>query len=566
MLSPVTEIKERLSIVDVISGYVKLEKAGIHFKARCPFHNEKTPSFFVSPERNSYHCFGCGRGGDIFTFVQEIEGLDFTEALKMLASRAGVVLEKVKTSEKKEEVGLEHALEEATAFYEARLREDQNVIAYLKKRGMTGETAKKFRIGYAPDGWRNLAHHLESKKIPLALAEKAGLVVKSDKGDKGYYDRFRSRIMFPIAAPNGKVVAFSGRIFPESADPATAKYINSPETPLYNKSKVLFGYDKAKHAILRANSCIIVEGQMDLCMAHQAGTANTVAVSGTALTKDHLKLIKRFTETVILSFDSDSAGLSASKRSVTAAFEVGMDVLAVALPQGKDPADVIRENPEEWEKAIANARPFIEFYLNLLTEKILDPRTFKKEVTKEILPLLGMVQSSIDQAHFVSIIAERLRVPEAAVRDELKRISKNIPGWEESPPQDAPSTTASERIRRGLVGGYLWKPLPEVSDAYEKITGTTLEKDCAKIPEPELQSLILQAELTYGTPEQWKKESTELLLSLEKELLDRKFETLLADLKNAETEKDIKKGMELLKESHTISKRIQELKDRRISK
>lgn len=571
MISPVTQIKERLSIVDVISGYIKLEKAGIHFKARCPFHNEKTPSFFISTDRGSYHCFGCGRGGDIFTFVQEIEGLDFSEALKMLAGRAGVALEKINTEARNEEMGLEHVLEEATKFYEGHLREDQSVIAYLKKRGLSGETAKKFRIGYAPDGWRNLSQYLESKKIPMALAEKAGLVIKSDKpsqyGGENYYDRFRGRIMFPIASANGKVVAFSGRIFPEPTNGVeVAKYINSPETSLYSKSKILFGYDKAKHAIMRANACIVVEGQMDLCMAHQAGTTHTVAVSGTALTEEHLKLVKRFTDTLILSFDADTAGIMASKRSVTTAFNEGMDVFAVTLENGKDPADIIKEDGERWKHAVAHAKPFVEFYLEVLTAKITDARQLKKEVTKEVLPFVDMIASSIDKAHFISLIAERLGVPEDAVRDELKKVKTISKEKADTTEYGAPIyPTPFEATQQRILGGYLWKPIESLKEKYSVITGTTIEEDCAQIPEAVRESLILEAELTHTTAEHWHKDAEELLLSLEEEMLDKKFETILREMKKAESLKDATRALELLKESNLISKRKQELKKSRIS-
>jgi DNA primase len=262
MNSPVEQIKERLNIVDVVSSYVKLEKSGIHFRARCPFHNEKTPSFFVSPERNNYHCFGCGKGGDIFSFVQEIEGLTFPETIKVLADKAGIVLSKYEKQQEDDDSVLYKALSLSAKYFEAVLKKFPSGVEYLKARGITDETIANFAVGYAPDGWRNLSSFLTSRGIPEEVQERAGLVIKSERG---HYDRFRGRIMFPICNATGKVVGFSGRIFPEKLDePMSAKYVNSPETKVYNKSRILFGYDKAKRAIAKTGRAIIVEGQMDL--------------------------------------------------------------------------------------------------------------------------------------------------------------------------------------------------------------------------------------------------------------------------------------------------------------
>lgn len=571
MHSPVTQIKERLTIADVIGGYIKLEKAGIHFKARCPFHNEKTPSFFVSSDRGSYHCFGCGRGGDIFTFVQEIEGVTFAEALKILATRAGVTLEKIDQKATDEFAGIYHALEEATRYYEMSLKESQAVITYLKQRGLTGETAKKFRIGYAPDGWRNLIDHLQRMKVPLSFAEKAGLIVKNEKTQTNgapYYDRFRGRIMFPICAPNGKVVAFSGRIFPEPEDKSIAKYINSPETVLYNKSRILFGYDKAKQALLRENACIVVEGQMDLCMAHQAKTLHSVAVSGTALTIDHLKLIKRFTDKLILCFDSDKAGVSAAKRSVHNALVLGMDVLAISLDGGKDPAEIIQKNEASWHTAVAQAVPFIEFLVHAIMKEIKDPRALKKEIAKEVIPLVKSIPSAIDRAHFISYIARQIGVPEAAVYEEVGTTqSASLQKNEESLTREygiSENQSTKENVRMRLLGGYLWKPDESISTLYKKITGHSIDEDSASLEQSKKDSLILEAEIRHQTKDHWLVDARELLVTLEEEYLDKDFEKLLREIKQAEIDKDAERGLQLLKESQKISKRKDELKMSRI--
>src|SRR3989338_9816751 len=281
MNSPVDKIKERLSIEDVVSSYIKLEKAGANLKARCPFHNEKTPSFFVSPNRESYYCFGCGASGDIFTFVEEFEGLDFKGENNLLSERGGISLEiySRETKEtKNDKERIYRIMEEATEFFEGNLGENEQAQEYLKSRGLEDKTIKDFRIGYAILDCRKLYEYLRSKNFTDNEIEKAGLAKKTEKG---MYDRFRGRIIFPISDSSGRVIAFSGRIFID--DEKSAKYLNSPDTPIFSKSMVLYGLDKGKASIRKNNFSILVEGQMDLVLSHQAGYKNTVATSGTAL-------------------------------------------------------------------------------------------------------------------------------------------------------------------------------------------------------------------------------------------------------------------------------------------
>jgi DNA primase catalytic core len=282
MSTPVEQIKSRLNIVDIVGGYVRLQKAGSTYKALCPFHQEKSPSFTVSPTRQAYHCFGCNKGGDMFSFIEEIEGLDFPGALKVLAEKAGVELKKEDRKVTSQRERLYSVMETATRYFVSRLTPEHPAYAYLTGRGLTQETITRFRIGFAPEAasWRPLADALGERGIKDDELERVGLSKQGERG--GYYDRFRSRVMFPICDASGRVIAFSGRIFGNAPDDI-AKYINSPETPLYDKSVALFGFDKAKVAIRKQNFCVIVEGQMDLVMAHQAGTENTIAVSGTVI-------------------------------------------------------------------------------------------------------------------------------------------------------------------------------------------------------------------------------------------------------------------------------------------
>src|SRR3989344_4405479 len=283
MSSSVDQIKSKIDIVSLVSSYIKLDKAGTNFKGRCPFHNEKTPSFFVSPDRGNYYCFGCHAKGDIFTFVQEFEGLDFVGALKVLAEKTGVELIGYNRGEKTEKENFHEILEQATLFYQRKLQESKEAAGYLKARGIKTETIDDFRIGFAPSEWRELFDYLKSRNVSEADMLKCGLIKRKDESSRGtesYYDTFRGRIMFPLCDSAGRTVGFSERIL--VADLKNPKYLNSPETVFFNKSEIIFGFDKAKTEIRRKDYSILVEGQIDLVMMHQVGFSNTVAGSGTA--------------------------------------------------------------------------------------------------------------------------------------------------------------------------------------------------------------------------------------------------------------------------------------------
>ncbi len=445
MATPVEQIKERLSIVDVVGSYIKLTKAGSSYKALCPFHNEKSPSFNVSPSRDGFYCFGCNRGGDIFTFVESIEGVEFIDALKILAERAGVELKREASESRTERDKLLELMEEVTVFYQQHMLENNAVKEYLVKRGLSEATIRSFRIGFAPLDWRLAYDYLHSKGFTDQEIERAGLI-KTAPG-KSPYDRFRGRVMFPIFDANGHVVAFSGRVFGDQKNQDgsdVAKYLNSPEGPLYDKSSIMFGYDRAKKSIRSQNFTILVEGQMDLIMSHQAGTENTVAVSGTALTEKHLVLLKRLSDNLVFAFDADEAGLNATARAFRLALALGMGVRVAAIPAdaeegenqkiqniqtAKDPADYIHAHTDTatgissaWAKVIASSQHIIDFYLTTLASRGYDARTFRQAVEDKVLPLVIEMQSKIEQAHFIIEIARKLGVPDTAVWEEVKRI------------------------------------------------------------------------------------------------------------------------------------------------
>src|SRR3989344_4369919 len=428
MSSHVDQIKSRLSISDVVESYLKLTKAGVNFKAVCPFHNEKTPSFFVSPGRESFHCFGCERSGDIFTFVMEIEGVGFPEALRILALKAGVELDPVKDSYKDERLTASKILEESKKFYETEIKKKHEVKEYLKAREMKGETAKLFGVGFAPDGWRNLLGLLRDKGYSDSEIEESGMLVHNEE-KKSYYDRFRSRIMFPITSGAGQVIGFSGRIFGGGGSPEEArggKYINTPQTILYDKSKALYGFDKAKEEIRKKDFCVIVEGQMDVIMSYQGGVRNVVAVSGTALTEEHLRAIGRLTNNLVFSFDKDEAGFEASKRGIALAFREGFSVKVVVISQGKDPADVVKEDEENWLTAVCNAEDFVVFYLDYLKEKERDEKILIQKVRGLILPYLAESGNSMDIAFYVGRIRDVLQMTEEAIWTDVKRLKDEL--------------------------------------------------------------------------------------------------------------------------------------------
>lgn len=429
MSDVVEEIKRRLSILDVISPYVELHKAGKNFKGKSPFSAEKTPSFYVSPDRGMYYCFSTSQGGDMFNFVQVMEGVDFKDALKILAQKAGVELVPEDPKKRSERERLYAAMETATVFYETQLTSEAEALTYLSRRGVTAETIAKWRLGFAPGpphhGWREAKEYLEHKSFTRDELLKAG-IIKTAQGGKEPFDVFRDRIMFPMAEQSGKIVAFSGRIL--HPDDRAPKYVNSPETQLYKKSELLFGYDKAKNGIRHLNFSLIVEGQFDVVMCHQAGYHNTVAVSGTALTLQHVQLLERLSDRVVLALDADRAGIAAMKKASHVLLRRGLDVKVAELPLGQDPADVILENVEIFRQVIKKSVHVIEFLLHVLRREIFDDRSFKLKVREEVLPFILLLPSRIDQEHFVGIVATAIATTPEAVRYELERLREQATG------------------------------------------------------------------------------------------------------------------------------------------
>jgi len=497
----VQQIKDRLSIVDVVSQYVKLDRAGSTLRARCPFHAEKTPSFFVSADRGTFHCFGCGEGGDIFTFVEKIEGLDFKGALKVLADKAGVeiVYEKGGKEKKDERERLFELLETATIFYSSKLSEDAK--KYLHERGLKDATIQEFRVGFSGAGWTDGCDFLKKKGFTEREIIEAGV---GKKGDRGALDKFRNRVMFPIADSAGRVIGFSGRIFGENASPEAPKYLNSPETPLFHKSRILYGFDKAKLHMRKLSCAVLVEGQMDLLASHQAGWGNTVAVSGTAFTPEHAALIRRMTDNLVLALDADEAGMKAAGRAARAALQGGLNVKVARLPAGLDPADLLlKEGADAWKKAIRDSKDIITFLLDVLEEHAKGPDNFRRSVEAAVLPFLSDVRSPIAREQYVREIATRLKVSESAVNEALSA----VPRAPEERQQEQAKTKSPKMDRaRQAFALLLWqesllKPLLKTdafSEEFEGIIGRDAFAKLNALSEEEKESLRFEAEKDHG--------------------------------------------------------------------
>lgn len=583
--SPVEQIKSRLSIEDIVSSYLKLERAGANFRARCPFHNEKTPSFFVSPDRGSYYCFGCGAKGDIFSFVEEFEGLDFKGALKVLADKAGVRLGEWNPEKESEKEKLYRVMESATRFFEKEIENNSEILQYLSQRGLDDKSVKSFRIGFVRDGWQGLMNHLSSLGFSFGEMEKAGLIKKSEKdfsGKNKFYDRFRGRIMFPISDSSGRIIAFSGRIWKD--DGKSAKYLNSPDTPIFNKSSVLYGLDKAKDSIRKSNFSILVEGQMDLVLSHQAGFRNTVASSGTALSDSttsrenvvsNLGLLRRLSGNIVLAFDADKAGFNACMRAGKIALALGMEVKVANLPEGVDPADLIsKHSVEMWKKVIRESKHIIEFLLDKVLEKNKDDtRKSGKEIKEKVLPFVVSLDSAIEKANFIKKISNASGIPEDAIKEDIKKVekeTKNEHAEFKEVSREEVSIFRKDKIERKLVGIILWqngqKDKSIDQDKVLERLAILLNLDKNEILDKwkELkEDLVFEAEVFYGEGALLNKDVEELIVNLEMECLKEELARNMYSLSKTELEKDKDLINKNLEQINIINKKIQEIKNSR---
>ncbi len=568
MDSSVQKIKERLSIVDAVSSYITLEKAGKNYKAKCPFHNEKTPSFFISPDRGTYYCFGCNAKGDIFSFIEKFEGVDFLGALKILAERAGVDLKEYKTKNKDKTELYYEIMEEATVFFENNLKSKPEVRSYLLSRGLVDQTICNFRIGFAEDSWNSLINYLKNKGYKTEDILGVGLIKKKELNEKGcdsdhYYDRFRSRVMFPINDSAGRVIAFSGRIFgqkEESKDGiVNAKYLNSPETPLFSKSNVLFGLDKAKTSIRKLGYSIIVEGQMDLILSHQSGFTNTVAVSGTAFTDtttdnenkiNNLGLIKRLSPNIIFAYDGDEAGLRAANRSAFIALSLDMQVKIAVLPKDEDPADIILKDKNEWKDIIRNSVNIISFHLDKIIKETNDLRKRGRLIKEKIFPFLRMINSSIEKNAYINETYRKTGISEQAIVEDYKNYEKansiNDVFDTKNSTLETNKISRREELEKRFFGILFSENL--IKDIEEKIgesikkfeeeIGVEFFKEIKQKYEPYKENLSLEAEIWYGDKiGQLDKDLDEIIFNLEEEIFKDIASNLLLEINQKEKNK-----------------------------
>ncbi len=571
--SPVEEIKNRLDIVEIIGNYIKLEKAGANYRACCPFHSEKRPSFFVSPARQLWHCFGaCSEGGDIFKFVMKIEGVEFGDALRILAKKAGVELKKEDPEVKTERKQLYDISELACQFFEAQLHKGKGgkkAKEYLKERGLKEETMKEWRIGYSPASWRGLSDFLVGKGFKRDRIAKAGLALRSE--DKGYYDRFRGRIMFPVFNLSSQVIGFGGRVFnteKESEALKQAKYMNVPATPLYDKSKILYGLDKAGMEIREKGFCILVEGYLDAIMTYQAGFKNVAATSGTALTEYQLKIIKRYADQIYTAFDMDVAGGSATKRGIDLAQSLGFDIRVVTMPEEKDPADIAKEDPSQLEKMISKAKNIHDFYFQTTFSRF-DKKTIegKKKISDVLIPVIRKIPNNIEKAAWIKDLAEELEVKEEDVLQEVqKRGADNI--FKEEipvPKKEAPKS------RKELLEEYLLS----LAAAFPKNCQSLKEEDICLLSEKsgeiikcikegrlenkkykeEIDRFSLKAEFLQNNEDLDVPEDFKQCLKEIKDLeLREKLSNIATEIKKAEKAKNAERINKLMEEFNSCSR------------
>ncbi len=589
----IEQIKSRLNIVDVIGGYIKTQKSGVNFKARCPFHNEKTPSFYISPERQIWHCFGCSKGGDVFGFVKEIEGVEFPEALRILAQKAGIQLDTFDPKLKNEKTRLLEICDTASKFFEKQLWQSstgQKALAYLKDRGLTDETIKEFRLGFAPDDWHILGKFLDDCGYSHKEITNAGLAIEKDGR---HYDRFRSRITFPIADLNGQIVGFSGRIFGQVEENVGAKYINTPQTLIYDKGRILYGLEKARTNIKQNDRCVLVEGNMDAIMSYQAGVKNTVASSGTALTTDHLRLLQRYTTNLQFCFDTDQAGAIATRRGIGLALSQNFSIQVVELndPECKDPADYVRKHGSGWSNVVAIAKPVIQFYFD--RSKIgYDYASVesKKQLLSNVIPFIKRLTSRVERRHWIAELAAFLRVKEPDVEEDLKVFRDDLDAYEYQPSpaltkvNPAVQSMPVDILSETLLSMVLRDPLllknqfsaipqtaldPQIAPIISQIV--TLSNDNAKIDRilKEIQpDGSYKLEFAYiKSQELWKDFSDEelklefqnLLSLIRKKYINAQLMHLEYDIKSAEQQKDQARLSELMRQFTLLTSELSEI-------
>lgn len=560
-------IKQKINIIDLISEYLPLKKAGVNFKTNCPFHQEKTASFIVSPERQIWHCFGCQAGGDLFTFLMEKEGMEFKEALEMLAAKAGITLQKRAENKKDFKDRLFEANLKAQEFFHYILTKHdlgKKTLEYLKKRGITSATTEEFGIGYAPNSWESLNKFLHKRGFTHEEIINSGLGVASRSGS---YDRFRGRITFPLFDGKGKLRGFSGRVL----IPAEPKYINTPQTPIFDKGSFLFGLNLSKGEIRNKKEAILVEGEMDMILSYQSGFKNVVASKGTALTEGQIDLIKKYTENLSLGFDMDLAGDNAARRGIEIADKAGLNIKVIQLEGGKDAAEVASESPQLWQKAIEEAVPIYDYYLTSVAKRYDNKKPADlRKMGEELIPVWAKISDDLIRDHYIQRLAAYLRTDEKVLRENIEKLRttpvKSYSSIFQKPTQDniLPLKSRRERLEEYLIALLLHPPqdcnfvptFPETLFLAEKwrqlyvmlvlyLDSISFKSKAFNINEfisglpkellPEVDRLYL-TELDSKLIEEkvWRKELEGVVSELKKALIKASLEKLSLEIKNAQ--------------------------------
>ena len=584
----VAEIRERIDIIELVLSYVpSLKKAGRSYKGLCPFHQEKTPSFVVFPDSQNFHCFGCGKGGDLFTFYMLVENTEFRDALRELALRAGVTLDVGAAPTPEHDIYRNRLIEVnelAATFYNhvlTKSRQGEAGRQVVANRGVSAAMVDRFRLGFAPDSWSDLLNFLASRDVPADVVFEAGLVQERDNG--GHYDRFRNRLMFPIRDRDGRIVGFGGRAIGDGAP----KYLNSPQTPVFDKSSVVYALDLAGESIRKAGEVVIVEGYMDVIAAHQFGYENVVASMGTALTESQAAQVKRGNVRIVLALDADAAGQMATLRGIETMqdaldadvqpvpdaagiirFErkLKTHISVVQLPEGEDPDDLIRKSPAAWPSIVSSAKPFMDFTIDTLTRSIdLSDPMQKSKVVQQLAPLLQQISDRIVQGHYISVLARRIGLEDRLVLAEVRKARL---GARPSAQRSGVSPDAIERVARRSTEDYVVAlflkhpdltrdvvariPIEELNDVRnrelvkvlrdEEVADLASEQIIIALDDQLADHAEHLLESLEGRPEQFPgqihRESEEMLIKLGRERFDFLMKQLDTTLKTALQEHD----------------------------
>ncbi|MBI2329964.1 DNA primase [Candidatus Daviesbacteria bacterium] len=566
-MDDVDAIKEKINIVDLISEYLPLKKAGVNFKAPCPFHNEKTPSFIVSPERQIFKCFGCSKSGDIFTFLIEKEGMDFKEALEILAKKAGVTLKKAPDKKDAKDRLFEVNLKAQEFFHYILTKHPlgKKALEYLKSRGVTDLTISEFGIGYAPNSWESLTKFLKKRGFTTQEIIESGLGVGSNSG---CYDRFRGRITFPLFDSKDKLRGFSGRVL----YPAEPKYINTPQTQIFDKGNFLFGLNLAKGEIRNKKEAVLVEGEMDMILSLQAGFKNVVASKGTALTSGQIDLIKKYTENLLLGFDMDLAGDSAVRRGIEMADQAGLNIKVVQIIGGKDAAEVIRDNPSIWQKALEESVPIYDFYLTSIARRYdkKKPSDLRK-IGEELIPVWAKITDDLVRERYIQRLAAYLKTEEKVIREGVERMRK-MPAHSHKSAfyrSTISDNVVSQKSRRELLEEYLitlllhpptnsnfvpsfpetlflaeiWRQIYVLLFLYLdsisfKSKSFDINEFVVDLPKELLSEVdrlyLIELDSKFTDDKLWKRELDEVVAELKKALIKASLEKLSSEIRNAQ--------------------------------